>query len=224
MGYNPFDERTIDTIRVERKMAQEKFLLEIKRKLFHLATLFFPLVYFFIFDKENMVIFLTLLCLFVFTFDYLRRSSEMVRKISHSVFQPIMRESESEEHHFTGISYLFLGILLSAIVFPKNIAIASWIVLAICDPAAAITGMIAKSESNQKNGKTYLGFFTFLILAMLICVLYFEFILGIPEGLISIFLVCLVTALFEYYSKVIHLNDNLGIPLSFCSMAYLLGF
>ena len=76
-------------------------------------------------------------------------------------FRPVMRAHETR--HFSGMLAYVFGTLLVAALFSKHVAIVSVMLLATCDPVAALVGNLARRfprldrRTRLRNGKSVLG-------------------------------------------------------------------
>ena len=175
---------------------------EIQRKSIHLATTLIPLAYISIIPKKEHIF---LICVFMsigfLIADLMRLYWKTAEKYFLKIFSVLLREEELN-NNLTGATYLFIGMTLAVILFPKTIAISVMLFLTISDPSAAIIGKIVpiKKIFNKSIG----GFLGFLICAIIIVIIAFGFTL---TGL----LVALAASIVELMP--IKLNDNLTIPI-----------
>jgi dolichol kinase len=154
--------------------------------------------------------------------DRERHSNELVRGLVEKFFGSLLREREaSGTFVLSGTSYMMGGFLITALLFPKGIAITSWMVLIISDALAAIVGMRIGTATN--HGKSIEGAVAFFISALVIGVLSYGF---IPHhaNFFALFLACLLTTAVEYYSFQIGFDDNFTIPVTFAATLALFGW
>jgi dolichol kinase len=175
--------------------------VEIKRKIVHLATLIIPVGYAMTSEK-TVILFLVPFFLALLLVDLLRHFHPgMASLFQKYFFGRVLREEEKST--FMGSTYFIFSTLLSILLFPKAIAIASILILIISDTAAALVG---KGIGRVKIfGKTLEGSVVFLITSLLIVWIY-------PHlGRFSGSLAALGATLIEILP--IKMNDNLTIPL-----------
>lgn len=186
--------------------------VELKRKAFHCASIIFPIIYIFS-TKLSMVIILLLSAGIAISLDISRHYNKTIQGIVDKFFASIMRKEElSGGLKLSGVSYMFLGFFISAVLFSKGLAIASFMVLIVSDTIAAIVGK--KFGSTKKDDKSIEGAGAFFVSALLIGA--FAYTLWPYEaGFFGITLAALATSAAEYYSKNLGINDNLVIPLTF---------
>ncbi len=187
-------------------------LQEIKRKLFHLFGLVFPILYYFI-NKPLIIIILLVIALLVLYIDNIRHTNIQLQTIIENFFNSIMRDQErSGTLNLSGISYFISGLLLSAIFFNKKITIVAWLVLIISDSSAALVGkMIGKPYIGAKSIE---GSIAFLVTSIMISITTFGF-LEFPATLSAIVITSAIVTWIELNSDRVEINDNLSIPISY---------
>ena len=175
---------------------------EIQRKVIHLVTTVIPLAYISVLPRKEHIF---LICVFMsigfLTVDLLRLYWKTAEKYFLKLFSILLREKETE-NQLTGATYLFIGMTLTVLLFPKEIAVCVLMFLTIADPIAAIAGktLPIKKIFNKSLGGT-LGF---LITAVMIA--------GAINGLTPLtFIVASSAAIVELIP--LGVNDNLSIPV-----------
>ncbi|MEE9464427.1 MAG: hypothetical protein V3W14_02475, partial [Candidatus Neomarinimicrobiota bacterium] len=111
--------------------------LELGRKLIHLASSLIPLGYW-LAGRDTTILVLGIMTLGLLTAEVLRMTTLWGRRQFGRFFGQLTRPAEA--HHLTGASYLFLGSLSAAILFPPNVAILAMLFLSLGDPVAALVG------------------------------------------------------------------------------------
>jgi dolichol kinase len=175
--------------------------VEIKRKIVHLATLIIPVGYA-LTSEETVILFLVPFFLALLWVDLLRHFHSGVASLFRKYFfGRVLREEEKPT--FMGSTYFIFSTILTILLFPKSIAIASILILILSDSAAALIG---KWIGRIKIfGKTLEGSMAFFLTSLLIVWIY-------PNlSRFSGSLAALGAALIEILP--IKLNDNLTIPL-----------
>jgi len=175
--------------------------VEIKRKIVHLATLVIPVGYA-LTSEETVILFLVPFFLALLLVDLLRHFHSGVASLFRKYFfGRVLREEEKPT--FMGSTYFIFSTILTILLFPKSIAIASILILILSDSAAALIG---KWIGRIKIfGKTLEGSMAFFLTSLLIVWIY-------PNlSRFSGSLAALGAALIEILP--IKLNDNLTIPL-----------
>jgi len=175
--------------------------VEIKRKIVHLATLIVPAGYA-LTSEETVILFLIPFFLALLSADLLRHFHPgMASLFRKYFFGRVLREEEKPA--FMGATYFIFSTILTILLFPKPIAIASILILIVSDTAAALVG---KGIGRVRIfGKTLEGSMAFLITSLVIVWIY-------PRlDRFSGSLAALGAALIEMLP--IKLNDNLSIPL-----------
>jgi glycerol-3-phosphate acyltransferase PlsY len=175
--------------------------VEIKRKMVHLATLVIPAGYV-LTSEETVLLFLIPFFLALLLVDLLRHlNSRMASLFQKYFFGRVLREEEKPT--FMGSTYFIFSTLLTILLFPKSIAIASILILILSDTAAALIGKWMGRI--QIFGKTLEGSMAFLIVSLLIVWIYPH--LNRYSGSLAALGATCIEVL------PIKVNDNLSIPL-----------
>ena len=175
--------------------------LEIRRKIMHTYPIVIPIVYRYISKETALTILIPICAVYVF-FDVFRHFHKGFKEI----FDRIITTNFLREHEKNGLigsSYFIFGALLSIILFPKPVAIASLYILIICDAAAAIVG--SGWGRTRIFNKSLEGSLAFFISGMIVVVF------AMPDHLLWGMLAVLGAALVELLPT--GLDDNLTIPL-----------
>src|SRR4030042_1161380 len=175
--------------------------VEIRRKIVHLSTLIIPIGYVWV-SRETVISLVLPLFIALLSVDLLRHfhpgMASLFRKF---FFGRVLREEEKPA--FMGATYFIFSTILTILLFPKPIAIASILILIVSDTAAALVG---KGIGRVRIfGKTLEGRMAFLITSLVIVWIY-------PHlNRFSGSLAALGATLIEVLP--IKINDNLTIPL-----------
>lgn len=197
---------------------RNKYNFEIKRKIFHVCGMIIPLSYL-VTSKIIMLSALLLITGITLSLDIARHYNPLIQKYVNMYLGFLLRSKEkSGSFHLSGASYMALGLILSCLIFPKYLAINTWLILMISDALAALIGK--KYGKPLKNGKSIAGFLAFLISAIFISIIV-NYFLKNEINVCIIVLASFSAALTEFYSEQIRINDNFLIPLSF-GVVYLL--
>ena len=150
--------------------------------------------------------------LIMIVIDILKTYTLVFQNLYNMVFHQILRDDEKDfkENCFTGGTYYAFGILLAIVLFPKEVAMLSILIMIWCDTMAALIG---KRYGKKKliGDKSVMGSIAFLISGTLLIFVLQYF---IPEfnfykaGFITVFL----AAVFEQISFA-RINDNLTLPV-----------
>ena len=185
--------------------------VEVLRKLVHLATLIVPVGYA-LTSEETVILFLVPFFLALLLVDLLRLLHPgMASLFQKYFFGRVLREEEKPT--FMAATYFIFSTILTILLFPKPVAIASIFILILADTAAALVGKwIGKIRI---FGKTLDGSIAFLLTALLI--------VWISPNLnrFSGSLAALGAAAVEILP--IRVNDNLTIPLVAGAIMFFLG-
>jgi dolichol kinase len=175
--------------------------VEITRKIVHLATLVIPVGYA-LTSEETVLIFLVPFFLCFLSVDLLRHfHSGLASLFRKYFFGRVLREEEKPT--FMGSTYFLFSTILTILLFPKSIAIASLLILILADTSAALVGKGIGRVSIY--GKTLEGSLAFLLTSLLIVWIYPN--LNRCSGTLG----ALGATIIEILP--IKINDNLTIPL-----------
>jgi dolichol kinase len=138
--------------------------VEISRKIVHLVSLSIPIGYA-LMAKETALFILLLLFLGFLSVDLLRHYHSGIASLFRKYFLgTVLREQEKAT--LMGATYLLFSTLLTILLFPKPIAIASILILILADTSAALVGKAIGKVSIF--GKTIEGSVAFFLCALLI--------------------------------------------------------
>jgi len=110
---------------------------EIRRKIFHLASLIIPLGYMML-ERETTLKGVAIAFGVVITMEMARLFIPRFRDKIHPFFSSIMRGAE--EKKLSGVTYMLIGAWLTIYLFEKDVAILALLLVSISDAAAAIVG------------------------------------------------------------------------------------
>ena len=177
---------------------------EFSRKIFHLLNMVIPLIHvYFIEDRMEMLIFLSLMLIICFFIEVLRTQYFYLHKFFKKYLHFMMRDSE-KEGEITGATWVFAGSLFTIMLIPKPFCIVALFFLAVGDTFAALVGM---NYPFLKIGrKTLSGSFACFITCCIIGLL-FSHSLNTSTIMFGAF----IATLTELSSMKI--NDNLSIPI-----------
>jgi dolichol kinase len=173
---------------------------ERKRKLIHLGSSVIPVGYW-IAGRETAIVTLFVMTVVMLLVELSRMKTVWGRRLYQRFFGSVTRPSEA--HRPTGGTYVFLGYLLTAILFPPVVALPAMFFMSIGDTAAAVVG--------QRFGRIPIGGKTL-------------------EGTLACFFVCLLIAIPTELTLLVtvagpaaaavaelipwpYLNDNIAIPV-----------
>ncbi|NWF91453.1 MAG: phosphatidate cytidylyltransferase [Syntrophaceae bacterium] len=138
--------------------------IEIKRKIVHLATLVIPIGYL-LTSREVVLLFLVPFFLCYLTVDLLRHFHAGLASIfERHFFGRVLREGEKK--NLMGSTYFLFSSILTILLFPKSIAMASLLILILSDTAGALVGRWIGRV--RVRSKTLEGSAAFLISSLLI--------------------------------------------------------
>lgn len=208
-------------------------LQELKRKLFHLLSLFFPAIFVFL-EKSYALVLFSLFFILVLVVEFLRfkilrnqdraclsKTNLIIERVI-GFFATIMRPEEISGKKLLGITYLVVASIICFTFFDTKIAIIAFVILAIADANAAIIG---KSFTSGKFfAKSRLGSLAFFISAVLISIAGHYAI----DGSVSLLIIFIIATIFITFIEAcnigLDIDDNLTIPLGFCISVSLLNY
>ena len=177
---------------------------EFSRKIFHLLNMVIPLIHvYFIEDRMEMLIFLSLMLIFCFFIEVFRTQYFILHKFFKKYLHFMMRDSE-KEGEITGATWVFAGSLITIILIPKPFCIVALFFLAVGDTFAALVGM---NYPFLKIGRKTLSGSIACFVTCCIIGLLFSFGLNTSTIMFGAF----IATLTELSSMKI--NDNLSIPI-----------
>ena len=177
---------------------------EFSRKIFHLLNMVIPLIHvYFIEDRMEMLIFLSLMLIICFFIEVLRTQYFILHKFFKKYLHFMMRDSE-KEGEITGATWVFAGSLFTIILIPKPFCIVALFFLAVGDTFAALVGM---NYPFLKIGRKTLSGSIACFVTCCIIGLLFSFGLNTSTIMFGAF----IATLTELSSMKI--NDNLSIPI-----------
>jgi dolichol kinase len=175
--------------------------VELQRKIVHLATLLIPIGYA-VASRETVLLFLLPLFFCLLSVDLLRHFHPGVASLFQKYFfGRVLREKERST--LMGATYFLFSSLLTILLFPKPVAIASLLILILSDTAGAIVGKWVGRVRIFK--KTLEGSAAFLILSLVIVWSYPH--LDRLSGTFAAFAATLTEML------PLRVDDNLTIPM-----------
>lgn len=185
----------------------------IQRKIWHFTGILIPIVYHFV-PEVCEVYFITLgvlITVFSIVGDYFNIYVKLADRYNLNGIKKIMKEHEKLYGKLSGTTWLLVSSLILMITMDKDVTIISILVLIVCDPVAAIFGTIfGKKKFFGKTIEGALGFFVsgvFLIYIYSFSVYDINFIYALCALIFTTFI--------EFLSKIIKIDDNFIIPISF---------
>jgi dolichol kinase len=137
--------------------------LEIRRKIMHTYPIAIPIGYHYVSKETALTILIPIFACYIFC-DVFRHFHKGFRRIFDRIITSRFLR-EQEKHGLIGSSYFVLGALLSIVLFPKPVAIASLYILIICDATAGIVG--STWGRVRIFGKTLEGSLAFFVSGMI---------------------------------------------------------
>ncbi len=177
------------------------FQNEILRKLIHLSSSAFPLLYYFFLTREQMLWLLVSATSGMIAGELLRRYFTFFKNLYQKYLGSVTRDYELASK-WTGATFMMIGMLLTVYLFEREAAIPAILFLTIGDPAAALIGR--KYGTQKYFDKSLEGSLAFYLSAAAVILILTDFSWG---GLF----VALAAAVIEFLP--LGLDDNLLIPV-----------
>lgn len=168
----------------------------IPRKLFHCTGSIIPFTYL-LTDKNTILIMTTVFFLIDILVEFLR----ITGRLNLSLIETITKSSERKK--LTGTFFFLLAAIVTIVAFPKEVAVASLLVLSFSDPAGSLVGY--QWGRVRFLGKSFEGCTAFFVTSCIIL-----YVMGFP--LLTVAAVSLAATLTELFSTSL-IDDNLSIPL-----------
>lgn len=167
-----------------------------------------------------MVIVVTIFHVVLF-WDLLRRKGFHLPKLYFiNIF---LRIEEQNCQKLCGATYFMMALVIVIVLFPKDVAILSMLILIYSDTAAALIGKFGKIKIKSLN-KTLEGFIAYIIIGIIVIVGYYKFFATVDINFATYlvaFIALFISGLCELFAKKLFLDDNLLITLSYSSVTYL---
>jgi dolichol kinase len=181
--------------------------------LIHLACSVIPVIYYFYFKREQIVVICVSITVIFLIAEIIRTRFEWGRKLYKKWFFPLLREGEKEQN-LTGATHLFLSVTVSFLIFEKHIAIPAVLILTISDAMAAIVGKLY--GKHQLLQKTWQGSSVFFLTSLAILYIFY------PGHSLLIILIAIIVSMIELIPM--PFSDNYSIPLSAGFLLFVFNF
>jgi len=187
----------------------ESYRIELIRKSIHLCSISIPIFYFYTPQTVALAVLAPLALAFV-AVDVARYYHRPIETWFYKTFGWLLRsrETSKEKKRLNGATYVLIAATLAVIIFPKIIAITSFMILIISDLTAALVGK--RLGRHRFLGKSLEGSVAFFLSALLIVGILpkveyraGEYVIGATASLAG----AIVEAL------PVDIDDNLSIPL-----------
>ncbi len=188
---------------------EQEYRIEIVRKAIHLCSISIPVVYFFTPRTFALSILIPLTVVFT-TVDIARYYNQTVEKWFYRWFGILLRRHESDPHKKTlnGATYVLIAASVCVAIFPKIIAVTSFIILIISDMTSALIGRrFGRHRFFNKSVEGSLAFFVSALLVIAFTPKIEYLAVEYWIGLIAAAVGAIVEAL------PIEIDDNLSIPV-----------
>ena len=178
----------------------ENLLFEIRRKLVHLCTVIYILIYYLLdkFYSQRGALFILLFILIIFSFiEFLKIRYNKKIPLFHRLYR------EDESNSFSGNIFLIMGVIISFAIFQFNIAATAILMMVFGDSASAIIGRMGKNKIDHIN-RSWEGILSEFVIDVLVG---FIFLTSIPIIMIMALSATITETLLS------SIDDNLAIPI-----------
>ena len=192
---------------------------EIYRKLIHYSSASISIGYLFI-EKEIVLLVLGILLVLMFIVELVKYKSNFIYDLYLKNFKHMLREHEYDRNRFriNGASWVIFAAIFCIILFPKLIAVTGLLMLSFADSTSALAGRLFGKKQYAPN-RSYVGTITFFVVGLLIMFLAPKYFYTVTEYTIVLIAV-IVTTVADGLS--LPVDDNFTIPVTCCSVMYLL--
>ncbi len=187
-----------------------EFRKEVIRKAIHFSSISIPIFYL-LTPRETALIVSAALTVVALSLDLGRHYYPPLFRIYHAVFGPLLRshESDARQKRLNGATYVLIAATVSIFIFPKLIALPSFLILIVSDLAAALVGR--RYGRRKFFGKSVEGSAAFFVTALIIIAATpkvgysaAEYAVGAAAALVGTVVEASPTGI----------DDNLSVPLS----------
>ncbi len=190
---------------------------EILRKLIHLSSLIYPLVYL-NFGKTITLILLAVAFITSLMWDILRIKGYKVMFLN--LIGKTLRQQEVASKKFSGAVPFLLSCLVVVLFFNMHIAVLSMFILIFCDTIAAIFGRKVPIFYFKSYQKSLGGFVAFVFCGLFIVSLYAVFYSLNPSFYKASVIAVFSSALAEFIAKKVKIDDNILISIIFAGTLF----
>ncbi len=203
----------------QKSYIEHNYRAEIVRKLFHVSTVIFPLMYFYMSKKLMLQILIPITVVFLFV-DIVRNLHKPSASMFNRLFSYVLRphERSTQKKNLNGATWGLLTATFCVIFFPKYIAVISFTILAFSDTASSLVGR--RYGRTKFRGRSLEGGAAFVIVAILVILLTPKI-----EYQFGEYVICIIAAVVGAIAEILagdKINDNIAIPLSIATVLWLL--
>lgn len=205
----------------QKPCIEDNYRAEVARKLFHMTSLAFPAIYYFI-NKPSALQILIPITLLILVMDIAKKFHRPSGEAFIRVFGYIMRryERDTQLKSLNGVTCFFIAASVATFVFPKYVTIMSFLMLTFSDTASALAGR--RFGRTKIRGRSLEGSLAFVATAVIVILLTPKIEYRTGEYLIA-GIAAIVGAATELLSGDL-INDNIVIPLCIGAALWLLYF
>lgn len=205
---------TLKSKKIEKsKLENIPFEQEILRKGIHLMSLSIPVIYIFV-TKEFALSILIPMMIISFLIDILSKYDNIVRTYLLLYFGKMLRDHEKKRDIFVlnGATWVLISAVVTILIFPKVIAVISFMILIISDISAALIGR--RFGKHKLLDKTIEGTFAFIMTGFLVVWIVGTIYQANLWFYLAGYMGAFVGGIVELISKKIKVDDNISIPIS----------
>lgn len=188
------------------------------RKLIHVTLLAAPITYYNLGKWPSVAIFAAVASVVV-SLDYMRRSNLLVQNLFGKLFGFVLRPHEVDGKNFCGASWVMIAATINFLIFPAEIAVTAFGILAISDAAAALIGRNFHSQPFfEKTLFGSIAFFVTGLAVLFVCGMFYHshfwfYFFG--------FFALVAVTIIEARPTLFNIDDNFLIPISFSTIMFM---
>jgi len=208
MAHSTLEENTFN-FKKDSKISKTKKELHLARKIWHIGGVLSILYFYQSLPYRQMVYFGALIVLILVLIDFTRLQIPSLNRAVQFFMKPFIRVEEKTQ--LSGLSYMVVGTYLTALFFPKEVVILSYIFLALGDPVASFFGVLY--GQNKIGSKSIEGTLSCFIVCTVIAATYFGLNNFFGHRIfITVPLAGLIGCLAELV-QIKNFDDNMTLPL-----------
>lgn len=189
------------------------------RKIWHMTTvLLMAVIYSFAPEKVAWSILIFAAVAFI-PLDFLRQTRPRLNEVLLHLFRPVVRASEV--NRLAGTTYLLLGVMIVAFVFPREIVLLTLLFLAIADPMASYFG-IRYGKDKIFGQKSIQGFLAAFVACSLLSFGFLYWKNLMTDRLIVVSILAGLTGALAELIPIGKLDDNLTLPVLSASFLWVI--
>jgi diacylglycerol kinase (CTP) len=153
---------------------------------------------------------LGVVCAIGISLDILRQSNPRLNQILMARFGAIMRDHES--NHLAGTSYLLIGVLVVALIFPPEIVMLTLLFVGLADPIASFVG-IRMGKDKIFGHKSLQGSMAAFLVCVFVTYIYLYTHAILMDRIVVVSLLAGLIGSLAELIPIAKIDDNLSMPI-----------